>query len=292
MICNGCPRKCGAERNEEKGRGYCKMPLSPVLARAGLHFGEEPCITAQNGSGTVFFSGCSLQCVFCQNFEVSHKQYGKRVTISRLAEIFKELEQQGAENINLVCPSHYAVAIHEALALYRPDIPIVYNSGGYDSIESLELLKDDIDVYLMDFKFFDNERAKRYAGATHYVETVKTALLRIAEQLNCRCEFDENGKMTKGLIIRHLIMPQGTNDAIRIIEWCEENLSFAAFSLMAQYLPMGDAEQYQEINRRITAREYEKVLRVFENTSFCRQYVQERSSATDIMIPDFDCSGV
>lgn len=289
-LCNLCARQCNI--NRDSLLGYCKMPKNPVLAKACLHFGEEPCITGKNGSGTVFFSGCSLGCVFCQNDVISHAKKGKEVTINRLADIFKELENLGAENINLVTPTHYVDAIIEALKIYKPNIPIVYNSSGYDDEQTIERLKNYVDIYLMDFKYYSDDRAMKYSNAPNYSSTVKKALLTAAKNVNNELLFDENNVMRKGLIIRHLIMPQGTNDAINIIKWCNQNLSFATFSLMSQYTPVTDLSNYKEINRRITKREYEKVLYELEDSDFPVIYSQDLSSSTNEMIPDFDCLGI
>lgn len=289
-LCNLCARRCNINRTDMSG--YCKMPKNPVLAKACLHFGEEPCITGAGGSGTVFFSGCSLGCVFCQNSNISHNRFGKEITTERLAEIFKQLELQGAENINLVTPTHFVDAIIDALEIYRPNIPIVYNSSGYDDVKTIKKLRNYIDVYLIDFKYYDEGRALRYSKAENYTSAVKNALSAAAENVNFKCEFNDNDVMTKGLIIRHLIMPQGTNDAINIINWCNENLSFAAFSLMSQYTPVTDLSSYPEINRRITKREYEKVFNKLIYSDFSIIYSQDLSSSTDEMIPDFDLSGI
>ena len=291
-ICNACARKCNAKRNDDNGFGYCRMPLSPVLAKACLHFGEEPCISGSNGSGTVFFSGCTLKCVFCQNYDISHKGKGKTVSVERLADIFKELEEKGAHNINLVTPTHYAYAVMNALDIYRPSVPIVYNSSGFDSRKTLKDLKDYIDIYLMDFKFMSDDRAIKYADARAYADTAKSAIIQAAENIDKRCIFDENGMLKKGLIIRHLIMPQGTNDALNIIKWSNENVPFAVFSLMSQYLPCGDAAKYKELTRKITKREYEKVVSAFDDTDFEIVYTQSLSSSTNEYIPDFDLSGI
>lgn len=290
-LCVGCGRNCQVDR--KAGRlGYCKMPDDLVVAKACLHFGEEPCITGTGGSGTVFFSGCSLGCIFCQNHDISVNKAGKKITPKRLSEIFYELEMKGAENINLVTPSHYVDKIIEALNIYHPNIPIVYNSSGYESVESLKKLSKYIDVYLLDFKFYDNNRAKRYSNAENYPDIAKQSILSAYNNVNCECVFDEKGRMTKGIIIRHLILPQGTNDAINIIDWCKENVPNAAFSLMSQFLPLGESDKYKEINRKITKREYEKVASALDNTDFCVVYTQELNSATDELIPDFNLEGV
>ena len=290
MLCNLCPRKCNAPRGKDNSKGFCKMPLEPVLAKAMLHFGEEPVISGKNGSGAVFFSGCSLRCVFCQNFEVSRGNKGKKITVLRLAEIFKELEQKGAHNINLVTPSHYAYAIRSALEIYRPNIPIVYNSSGYDSLYELDLLKDYIDIYLFDLKYLDKSRAKKYSKAEDYPQTALSAI-EYAYNLKSK-PILENGLLKSGVIIRHLLMPAATNEAIKIFDCVNEKFSNAIFSIMSQYSPQGEAYKYKEINRSVTKREYEKVLDHIINSGFKNCYFQELESSKEEMIPDFDLSGV
>lgn len=291
MKCFECPRKCGAEREALTGKGYCKMPESPVLARAGLHFWEEPCISGKNGSGTVFFSGCSLGCVFCQNEEISHKNHGKAVTVGRLAEIFRELEDIGAHNINLVNPTHYVHAIAKALEIYKPSIPIVYNSGGYDTVETIETASRFVDVFLMDMKYRSGERALKYSKAKDYPEASANALLKCAEVIKENV-FDSEGIMQRGLIIRHLIMPQGTNDAIEVIKWVEQNVPWAVLSLMSQYTPHGNLTDFKEINRKITPREYNKVLDFAAECDIPSIYTQDTSSGDEKYIPPFDLSGI
>ncbi len=291
VLCSICPRNCKTDRAGGE-LGFCKMSNNPTVSKACLHYGEEPCISGENGSGTVFFTGCSMQCVFCQNYEISFNKFGKEITIDRLAEIFFELEKDGAENINLVTPSHYVNSIIKALNIYKPNIPIVYNSSGYDSQESIKKLRKYIDIYLIDFKFFTSDRAERYSKASNYPSAAEKSILTAYENVGGECVFSNNGIMKKGIIVRHLIMPQGTNDAIKIIDWCNENVPNAVFSLMTQYLPMGIANQYKEINRKITNREYDKVTSCLENVNFPVIYTQDLTSATDEFIPDFNLSGV
>lgn len=289
MICHQCPRGCNIDRAERLG--YCKSPELPKIARAGLHFWEEPCISGQNGSGTVFFSGCSLGCVFCQNEEISHKNYGKTVTLERLAEIFRELEDKGAHNINLVNPTHYVHAISEAVKLYRPKIPIVYNSGGYDTVETIQKASDFVDIFLMDMKYRSVDRALKYSKAADYPNVSEKAILRCAEIAKNNV-YDENEIMQKGLIIRHLILPQGTRDAISVIDWVDKNVPWAVLSLMSQYTPHGDLTEYNEINRKITQREYDKVLDRAADSGIESIFTQELNSSNSKFIPPFDLSGV
>lgn len=292
MICNLCPRKCNAQRTEQENiGGFCKMPLLPTLAKATLHFGEEPSISGKNGSGTVFFSGCPLNCIYCQNYDLSHKLLGKQISVNRLAEIFKELEQKGAHNINLVTPSHYSHSIIEALDIYKPNIPIVYNCSGYENIETLKMLENYIDIYLIDFKYLSSQKASLLSKAPDYPEIAKLALKQAYRQ-KPSCIFNEDGIMQKGVIVRHLLLPQATNDAISIFDFVKENMPNAYFSLMSQYVPMGKAETVPQINRRVTKREYNKVVDYIINSGFENCYIQELSSATKEYIPNFDLSGV
>ena len=265
------------------------MPLLPRIAKACLHFWEEPCISGENGSGTVFFSGCSLRCVYCQNYLLSHNGFGKTVSYNRLAEIFSELEAQGAHNINLVNPSHYVGAVEKALDIYRPRIPIVYNSGGYDDISAAE--KDYIDIYLFDLKYCNAEKALQYSGAADYFD-VATGVISAAYKRIGKPVFDSSGTLKKGVIIRHLLLPSSTNDAIGIINWVKENCPYAIFSLMAQYLPCGKADKYKMLSRRVTAREYNKVSEYLQNCGLEYCYLQEKASSDERYIPDFNLDGV
>jgi len=290
MICNLCPRRCNTERSEYVNEsGFCGMPLFPRLARAGLHFWEEPCISGKNGSGTVFFSGCSLRCIYCQNLEISHKNHGKTVSYERLADIFKELEDKGAENINLVNPTHYTHAIKRALEIYKPKIPIVYNTGGYERTEIIDSFP--ADIYLFDLKYCDDKKSLEYSAASDYFSVAKKALLAAYKRVGTP-KFNEKGIMQSGIIVRHLLLPSSTNDAIKIIDWCENNCPDVIFSLMAQYMPYGDAKQHKILGRRITKREYDKVLSYCENRNFFEIYVQELESATSDYIPAFNLEGV
>ena len=290
MQCQQCPRNCKAERNTLYGNGYCKMPELPKVARASLHYWEEPCISGKNGSGTVFFSGCSLSCVYCQNYNISQEGFGKVISVERLAEIFKELEEKGANNINLVNPTHYTVAIKKALDLYQPKIPIVYNSSGYEKVEVLKSLEDYIDIYLLDIKYLSSDRAKEYSNAYDYPEYVKNAVLEAYRQKD-ECVFN-NGIMKKGLILRHLILPQGTNEAISVFDFVHKNTPNAYFSIMSQYTPFAKANNFSKINRKITKREYEKVLSHIMNSDFSNVFMQELNSSGEEFIPSFNLQGV
>ena len=286
-LCNNCLRKCNVDRKESFG--ICGVGSEFKIARAGLHFGEEPCITGKNGSGTIFFSGCSLKCVFCQNNDISHGAFGKTVSDERLVEIIKELELAGAENINFVTPTHYFDRIERILSYYRPKIPLICNTGGYELVSNIE--KDLFDVYLFDLKFFSREKSARYASCADYFDKAYKALRRAVE-LKGRPIFDEQGRMTGGVIVRHLVLPQNTNESISIIDSIKDLAPYIVFSLMSQYVPMHKAFEYKELSRRITKREYNKVLNKCLEVDFFDIYTQSFSSATKEMIPNFDLSGV
>lgn len=291
MLCNNCPRRCNALRTKTQNiGGVCGMPSDPVVARAALHYWEEPSISGVNGSGTVFFSGCSLHCVFCQNSVISSDNKGKKISVRELADIFKRLENDGANNINLVTPTHFVDSIISALEIYKPKIPIVYNTSGYENVETLKRLKDCVDVYLFDFKYINSEKSALYSKAPDYPNVCKTALRECyAQQPEC---LFTNGIMQKGIIVRHLLMPQSTNDAISIFDWVRQNAPGAYFSLMSQYLPLFKAGDMPVINRKITLREYNKVVDYISDTGFENCYIQELESADKNFIPDFDFSGI
>ena len=290
-ICNACPRKCNVERNTgEFSRGFCKMPYNAVLARASLHLWEEPVISGERGSGAIFFSGCNLRCVFCQNFEISHENFGKQVSKSEFIDIVKRLENQGAHTINLVNPTHFVPFIKEVFSEYKPSVPVVYNTGGYDDVESIRSLDGLINVYLPDLKYFDCDVSKKYSNAENYFEKASKAVLEMQRQVGKSVIKD--GIMQKGLIIRHLVLPKNTDQSIKILRWIKDNLPIDTYiSLMSQYVPYVKTE-YKELNRRIVTAEYQKVIDEFERLGFENGFMQERSSAQTDFIPKFDLSGV
>lgn len=290
-ICNACPRKCNVERNiGEFSRGFCKMPYNAVLARASLHLWEEPVISGERGSGAIFFSGCNLRCVFCQNFEISHENFGKQVSKSEFIDIVKRLENQGAHTINLVNPTHFVPFIKEVFSEYKPSVPVVYNTGGYDDVESIRSLDGLIDVYLPDLKYFDSNVSKKYSNAENYFEKASKAVVEMQRQVGKSVIKD--GIMQKGLIIRHLVLPKNTDQSIKILRWIKDNLPIDTYiSLMSQYVPYVKTE-YKELNRRIVTAEYQKVIDEFERLGFENGFMQERSSAQTDFIPKFDLSGV
>lgn len=289
MICNQCPRKCNVDR--ENALGYCKAPNAYKLARASLHFWEEPCISGKNGSGTVFFSGCNLGCVFCQNYEISHKCKGVEVSEERLIRIFEHLVDEGANNINLVNPTHYAVQLAHTLKKYKPPVPVVYNTSGYDSVDTLRLLDGLVDIYLPDFKYIRNDKALRYSRAEDYPQFAMPALMEMKRQVGNDI-FDENGIMKRGMIIRHLVLPGNTNSSIQALDYLAENFGDTYISVMAQYVPCTDLSEYKEINRKITKREYDKVVNHILELGLEKVFLQKLESATEDYIPDFDLSGV
>lgn len=290
FICNSCPRKCNIDREEKTG--VCGAPSEYKVARAALHFWEEPCISGERGSGTVFFSGCSLKCVFCQNFEISRNAYGKVINEDRLIEIFKELEEQGAHNINLVNPTHYSHQLAETLRKYKPSVPTVWNTGGYDSVESLKMLDGLVDVYLADIKYVSSAVSKKYSGAEDYFRVASEAVLEMQRQVGENV-FDANGMMQKGLIIRHLVLPGNISQAMRVMDWVKENLpKETVLSIMSQYTPCGKASDYPTINRKLSRREYDMVLDYAEKLGFENAFIQESGSSSEEFIPDFDLTGI
>jgi uncharacterized Fe-S radical SAM superfamily protein PflX len=360
MKCNICPRECDIDR--EKSKGFCGMGEKPVVARASLHMWEEPCISGTRGSGTVFFSGCNLKCIFCQNHEISHGGIGKEMSIMELAGIFLSLQDKGAHNINLVTPSHFVPAIKEALDLARAaweteghegrrerpeyegwrdkssvplafvpvqrtcpsvppfpatfvppvsvqrggqsncpaapvpnfvtqprplDIPVVYNTNGYDSLNSLKMLDGSIDIYLPDLKYISPEVSKEYSGAKDYFDKASKAILEMHRQVGMS-EFDESGLMTRGMIIRHLVLPGHTAETLRVLEWISENLpKDINVSLMSQYTPCYKACGHPVLGRGLTRYEYEKVTYKFAKLGL-NGFVQDRESASEQYIPDFN----
>ena len=291
MLCNLCPRKCNAERKENIGNGFCKMPQNPVLARADIHNWEEPCISGEKGTGAIFFSGCSLKCCFCQNYSISHENKGEIITTERLVEIIKELEDKGVHTIDFVNPTHFSHIIIDALTKYKPSVPVVYNSSGYDSVETLEKMQGLVDIYLPDLKYFSSEKSQKYAKCPDYFEKASKAILEMYRQ-QPKNVF-EDGIIQKGLIIRHLVLPANVDESKNILLWVKENLPEDTYiSLMSQYTPYGDIKGFKELNRRLTTAEYNKVVDYFLDIGLKNGFVQEKSSAKTDFIPSFDGTGV
>ena len=290
MKCNLCPRGCNVDRAKETG--HCGATDEILLARASVHLWEEPPISGTNGSGTVFFSGCNLGCVYCQNYEISHMVKGKAVSEERLGEIFRELENKGVHNINLVNPTHYAHKIRQLLMSEKPSVPVVYNSSGYERVSTLKSLEGLVDIYLPDLKYISSDRSEKYSDAADYFDFASRAVIEMKRQCSENI-FDSDGIMQKGMIIRHLILPQNTNQSIKILEWIKDNLGTdTIISLMSQYTPCGEADKYKELRRKITPREYEKVVSAAEEMGFTTIFTQDYASASENFIPDFDFSGV
>ena len=278
---------CKAERDETSGRGFCGVGTLPKVARIAPHYWEEPCISGTKGSGTVFFSGCTLSCVFCQNYEISARRQGTILTIEQLSDRIRELEQTGVHNINLVSPTPYIESIIKCFELYRPRVPVVYNTSGYERAGTLRRLEGLVDVYLPDLKYTDPALSKKYSCAENYFEYALPAIREMVRQTG-RPLFDSEGIMKKGTIVRHLILPAHTKASMRVLDCIKSELGDSVLvSLMGQYLPLGRAGEYSEINRRITKREYSKVLEHLEELEL-DGFAQELSSAKKDFVPDWN----
>lgn len=285
-CCQLCPRMCGAKRDRLRGEGFCGCGTEPVISRAALHMWEEPVISGSAGSGTIFFSGCCLGCVFCQNYSISSALRGRAVTPEGLVEIMRELEKQGAHNISFVTGTHYASAIIRALEIYRPRIPTVWNSGGYERIETLRALAKYIDIWLPDYKFALSDAAARYASAPDYPTVAMRAI-------QCMCESAgssviEEGIMKRGVIVRHLVLPRNVRNSVAVLRRIRSELPRGTLvSIMSQYTPAGNLLSYPELERRLTPAEYEKVLDTADILGL-NGFRQELSSAAEEYVPEFD----
>ena len=290
MKCGLCPRGCQVDRKAQKGR--CGVGDEILVARAARHMWEEPPISGTKGSGTVFFSGCNLGCVYCQNFDISHHSKGKMISSERLSEIFRELAESGVHNINLVNPTHYADKIADILRKEKPSVPVVYNSSGYERVSTLQSLEGLVDIYLPDLKYISSERSAKYSGAADYFDFASEAIIEMKRQCP-ESIFDADGIMQRGMIVRHLVLPENTNQSVKILHWLAENLGTdTLISIMSQYTPCGNADKFRELTRKITPREYEKVLYAAEDLGFKNIFAQDYNSASESFIPDFDFSGV
>lgn len=287
-VCTLCPRRCGVDRSA--GRGFCGMDESPRVARAALHFWEEPCISGTRGSGAVFFSGCTLRCAFCQNYEISHQGFGKALTVRRLADIFRALEDQGAHNINLVTATPFVRQVLEALSLFKPGIPVVWNTGGYETVETLRMLEGAVDIYLPDLKHVSPRLSRLCAGAPDYFEFASAALMEMCRQTG-PAVYGEDGLMRKGVIVRHLILPGCTVDSCKALDFIAENLPKGTpVSLMRQYTPSPHCN-IPGLDRRVSDAEYARVLAHFEALGLSG-FTQEKESANAAYTPPFDLTGV
>ena len=288
-ICSDCPRNCNAMRGET-GAGFCGMGADPVIARAAPHYDEEPVISGQRGSGAVFFSGCALRCRFCQNYTISHDGYGKRISVQRLRSIYFELIDQGVHNINLVNPTHFSEAILQSLEGGLP-VPVVWNSGGYEKVDNLKRFEGKVQVYLPDLKYISPDSAGKYSAARHYFEYAGPALKEMLRQTG-PVELDEDGIIRRGTIVRHLILPGCAEESMAILDWIARELPGAWVSLMAQYLPFGNLNGLEELNRRLTQPEYDSVVEHLMELGLEDGFVQELSSSDEKYIPSFDLTGV
>ena len=290
MICNICPRSCSAKREEKAG--VCGVGEKFRVARAAPHFWEEPCLSGTRGSGTVFFSGCNLGCVYCQNQQISHGAFGKDVSSDGLKRIFDRLLESGVHNLNLVTPTHFVPMLAKTLSEYKSPVPIVYNSSGYEKAETLKMLEGLVDIYLPDIKYFDSAPALKYSGAADYFDYASKAVLEMHRQVG-ETVLDADGIARRGLIIRHMVLPGNISQAIKVFEWVRENLPAETYiSVMRQYTPFGKAKEMPPIDRKLSLREYslvkQKILAMgFENCNF-----QSGEAATESFIPNFDLEGV
>ena len=289
--CELCGFKCGVNRNSTYG--VCKCGTMPRLALVSRHDWEEPCISGENGSGTIFFSGCNFSCIFCQNYKISQENFGKDITIERLAEIFLEQQERGMNNINLVSPTPYVPVIIEALKIAKENglkIPIVYNTNGYDTVETIKMLEGYVDVYLPDLKYFDDDVARKYSKCNNYFNIATQAILEMYKQVGIP-KFNADGIIQRGVIIRHLIIPGNIIQTKKILAWIKENLPKEIYiSIMAQYFPAYKAASDSVINRKITYREYNMVCSMLEK--FENGYIQELGEHEEEYVPNFDLSGI
>lgn len=292
--CNVCPRKCNVDRENEK-RGFCGVFGSGMyVTRAALHMWEEPVISGEDGSGTIFFAGCNLRCVYCQNREISRSEKGKKITATELAKVMINLQNKNANNINLVTPTHYIEGIIEAVNIAKKEglrIPVVYNTSGYETVESIKRLEGIVDIYLTDFKYFDETTALEYSNAKDYVKCAKESLAEMVNQVKTN-EFDENEIMKKGIIVRILLLPGYVEEAKNIVKYIYETYGDKVFiSLMNQYTPFG-MENYPKLNRKVTEEEYDELVDYAIEIGVENGFIQEGETATESFIPSFDGEGL
>ncbi|MBQ8538052.1 MAG: radical SAM protein [Ruminococcus sp.] len=287
MICNLCPRKCNAQRTSSQASGFCKCNSEMKVAKIAPHLWEEPCISGKNGCGAVFFSGCTLKCVYCQNFEISHENNGKFITPQELSEKLLELENSGVHTIEFVSAAQYVDKLIETLSIYKPKVPLIYNSSGFENIETLKKLEGYIDVYLPDFKYSDDELARRLSNCNNYTQVTTNAIGEMVRQCDS-LSFDDDGIIQKGVIIRHLVLPSHTKNSINVLNIIKQNFGDnVLLSLMGQYIPFGRANEHPDINRKITKREYNKVLDHLVELGL-DGFAQDLKSANKSYIPSWD----
>lgn len=294
--CNLCPRQCGADRENGKS-GICGVSGKNILAaRAALHFWEEPCISGEKGSGTVFFSGCPLRCVYCQNYQIASTEVGMEISEERLKDIFLELQEKGAHNINLVTPTHYTPEIIRAIGKAKEQglrLPVVYNCSGYEKVETLKTLKGIVDIYLTDFKYMEKEAAVRYSKAPDYPEIARAALKEMMDQTG-EAKFDENGIMQSGVIVRHLLLPGHVRNARAVVKYVYETYGNQLYlSLMNQYTPLPQVKkEFPELDRRVTEREYQRLISYALELGIENAFIQDGKTAEESFIPMFDYEGI
>ena len=293
LNCTLCPRACGADRRVS--HGFCKESSVLRAARASLHMWEEPPLSGKTGSGTVFFSGCNLGCIFCQNHEIAHENKGKEISPERLAEIFLELQEKGAANINLVTAVHFVPHVIRALDVAKINglhIPVVYNSSGYEAVDTVKRLNGYIDVYLPDYKYRDSDLARRFSGAYDYPIVAEKAIEEMVSQIG-NCVFDENGMMQRGVIVRHLVLPKHTDDSMAVLEHLHNTYGDRIYiSIMSQYTPVRKHEKYPELSRKLTTYEYEKVVKFAQRIGIKNGFLQSGEAAKESFIPSFDGIGI
>ena len=282
-YCNLCPNGCKIDKKSQKG--LCGTDNNVRIAKYYLHAFEEPCLTGDKGSGTIFFCGCSLRCVFCQNYPVSRNITGKIISVDQLVDIFKQLEDMGAANINLVNPTHYSDQIIRALDIYKPNIPIVYNTHGYENLDVLQKIDRYIDIYLPDLKYFSPTLSKRYSGKENYFEIASKAIRFMAKK---PLVFDSNRQMKSGTLVRHLVLPQCTSDSKKILDWFSTIKDNAYINVMSQYTPFGEIDDFPELKRQITKREYKIVIDYLISLNIKNAFYQQIESASDVYIPKWD----
>ena len=291
--CELCPRRCGVDRTRQKG--FCGAGEAVRVALVSLHPWEEPCLTGENGAGTVFFSHCNLRCCFCQNHEISHEGKGVEISMERLAAIFMEQQERGAATLDLVTPTHYVPQILTALSMAKQEgfsLPVVYNSNGYETVETVDLLKGAVDVFLPDLKYRWQESAGEYSGAPDYFEAASQAICRMVEQAG-PVQLDSSGGLRRGVLVRHLVLPGHRRESMELLDWLWDTFGERIYlSLMSQYTPMYRAGEHKKINRRLTTFEYESVVAHAAELGFTRCYIQERRAASEEYVPVFDGSGV
>ncbi len=289
--CTLCPHRCKVNRlNGLKGRCRCDDKLR--IALSSLHMFEEPCISGTNGSGTVFFSNCNLNCIYCQNYEISSLGKGKEITTDHLAEIFLNQQEKGAHNINLVTPTMYVYQIIEAIKIAKLNglnIPIIYNTNGYENVETIKLLNGYIDVYLPDLKYYTNELSKKYSNVDNYFEIATNAIKEMYAQVGQAC-FDENGLIKKGVIIRHLVLPNHIQNSKNILKWISDNMPNVYVSVMSQYFPTYKAKKDSLINRKLNKKEYKEIFNFLYSLNLKNGYIQELGEHEEEYVPNFDFS--